>query len=337
MKNNIHRARIITALFAVIALVGAAPAFSSIEDNIKKSFQVEPGGNLVLETDIGAIKVWSGESNAVEVEVVRKVRTTSSRRQKRVLKDFEINFRQEGNTVYIEADYDRDDFLRFWDFFFSRRLQVEFLISVPKKFNVDLKTSGGSIAVDDLEGEVRSRTSGGSLNFKNIQGPLLGKTSGGSIKLLSCIGNAEVRTSGGSITIGEVDGDIIAHTSGGRVEIGRAKGRVDAHTSGGSIQVKEVMGAIKASSSGGSVEATISGQPSSDCRLTTSGGSVTVFMAEDIQVDVNARTSGGRVHTEFPVTIQGEISRSSLYAKINGGGPELYLHTSGGSIYIRKM
>jgi hypothetical protein len=59
-------------------------------------------------------------------------------------------------------------------------------------------------------------------------------------------------------------------------------------------------------------------------------------MGGDIGVDVNARTSGGSVHTEFPVTVQGEIKRSRLDAKLNGGGPELYLRTSGGSIYLKK-
>jgi hypothetical protein len=53
-------------------------------------------------------------------------------------------------------------------------------------------------------------------------------------------------------------------------------------------------------------------------------------------MDVNAHASGGHVSTDFPVTIQGEIDRSSLQAKINGGGPELYLRTSGGGIHIKK-
>ena len=53
-------------------------------------------------------------------------------------------------------------------------------------------------------------------------------------------------------------------------------------------------------------------------------------------VDVDAHASGGHVETDIPVTVQGEISRSTLKAKINGGGPELYLRTSGGSIHIKK-
>jgi DUF4097 and DUF4098 domain-containing protein YvlB len=115
------------------------------------------------------------------------------------------------------------------------------------------------------------------------------------------------------------------------------KGNVVARTSGGGIHVDDVMGSIDARTSGGSVTARISRQPEDDCRLTTSGGSVTVSLAKDIRVDVDASTSGGRVSTDFPVTLRGEISKRSLRAKINGGGPELYLRTSGGSIHIREM
>jgi len=84
------------------------------------------------------------------------------------------------------------------------------------------------------------------------------------------------------------------------------------------------------------VTATISSQPKSRCSLSTSGGSITVTLAPDIAMDVNAHASGGHVSTDFPVTIQGKIERSSLQAKINGGGPELYLRTSGGGIHIKK-
>ena len=106
---------------------------------------------------------------------------------------------------------------------------------------------------------------------------------------------------------------------------------------GESITVDEVMGTIKAHTSGGSVKAHISKQPDSDCRLTTSGGSITVHLSADLGLDVNAKTNGGRVNTDFPVAISGEVSKRSMQAQMNGGGPELYLRTSGGSIYLKKL
>lgn len=307
-----------TIIFIVVFFIFLTGlAFSSIEDTITKSFSVEPGGTLTLESDIGSIEVQAVEGNTIEVEVIRKVKTTSEKRAKKILEDFEIEFSQSGKDVYIKAEYERHGWQKFWDSV-SKRLRVKYIVSVPRIYNLDLKTKGGSISVEDVEGKVSSRTSGGSLYFDHILGDVNGRTSGGSIK------------------IGETDGNIVVHTSGGSIRINRAKGDVDAHTSGGGITVEEVAGTIRARTSGGSVKAYISRQPESNCRLTTSGGSITVYMGEGIGVNVNARTSGGRVQTEFPVTLRGTINKRSLKAKINGGGPELYLRTSGGSIYLRK-
>jgi hypothetical protein len=336
MKSLSRKAHTIVFILVATSVFIASPLFGKVEDNIKKSFQVEPGGKLTLETDIGSIEVKGMDSRTVDVEVIREVRTMSSKKAEDLLEDFQIEFSQDGSDVYIKAEYERTSWQKFWDNL-TKHLRVKYIISVPQSYNVDLRTKGGSITTENIIGEARSRTSGGGLRFYGIQGPVWGKTSGGSIRISSCNGPAEVRTSGGGITIGEVGGNVFAHTSGGSIKIGLAQGEVDASTSGGSVRIEEVQGAIKARSSGGSVKATISRQPEKDCRLTTSGGSVTVYMSEDIAVDVDARSSGGHVHTEFPVTIRGELSKRALKAKINGGGPLLYLRTSGGSIYLKKM
>jgi hypothetical protein len=82
-------------------------------------------------------------------------------------------------------------------------LQVEFRLMVPRQYNLDLNTSGGSIDVDDLIGEARVKTSGGSLALGRIEGPVDANTSGGSIALRQAKGNVLARTSGGGITVGE--------------------------------------------------------------------------------------------------------------------------------------
>ncbi len=317
MKKSHLKSFYLTILFSILFLLTPCFSFSSTEDTISKSFTVSPGGTLYVDSDIGSIQVQGLKGNKVDIEVIREVKSGSEKSAEQILKDLDIGFDQKGNDVYITAKYDKRDWDRFWNNI-GKYLRVKFIISVPDNYNLDLDTKGGSITAEEIQGIVKSRTSGGSLHFDRIDGEISGNTSGGSIE------------------IGEVKGNTNVDTSGGSIRIKRAQGPVDAHTSGGSITVEEIMGNIKADTSGGSIKATISQQPQSDCRLTTSGGSITVRLKEDIGVNVNAKSSGGRVHTDFPVTLKGEIDRSALNAKINGGGPELYLRTSGGGIYLRK-
>ncbi len=293
-------------------------SFGRIEDSMNRTFSVGSGGTLTLGSDIGSIQVQGGNEDSVDIEVLRQVKTNNQKKADEILEDFDIRFRQSGNDVSIQATYKKRGLRRFWSRI-GNTLRVRFIVSVPSDYNVDLNTKGGSISVQDLQGEVSSDTSGGSLTFDKITGDITGKTSGGSISIGRVAGRSNIRTSGGSIRISLADGP------------------VDAHTSGGSITIEEVMGSIKAHTSGGSVRARISKQPESDCSLTTSGGSITVHLSEGFGLDLDAKTSGGHVRTEIPLTVSGEISKRAVRARMNDGGPQLYLRTSGGSIYLKRL
>jgi DUF4097 and DUF4098 domain-containing protein YvlB len=298
---------------------------------IEKSFPVSEGGNLLIDSDIGSIEVESAGQKQVDVKVVQEFRGWDSDEIDDFLEDFKVEFELINNEVQVTAKNRRSGRRGYWE-----KLRIKFVIKVPEKFNVDLKTSGGSISVSSLEGTVEAHTSGGSLSFGDIVGPVNGHTSGGSINLKSSKGDAYIRTSGGSITIGEVDGEVDAKTSGGSITVRKAMGAVNVSTSGGSITVNEVMGTIDAGTSGGSVTAYISEQPKKNCRLKTSGGTVTVYMAKDIGVYLDAKSSSGRVDCDFDIHAKGKIEKNRLRGEINGGGPDLYLRTSGGNIYIEK-
>lgn len=320
----------LVAIFSILIGNTLSGEIVRADQTIEKSFTVSKGGTLFLRTDLGAISVITAPGNSVNVKVIHKFSGWDEEDEKEFMKNFDIEFSQTPDDVNVTARLKED-----W----SRKrenLQIEFEIAVPSRYNVDLKTAGGSISVDDLEGSVDAETSGGSLKFGDISGPVTGVTSGGSIVLKGSKGDADLKTSGGSITLGMVNGNVDARTSGGSITIDEAQGNVYAKTSGGSINVDEVLGTIEATTSGGSVNVNLSRQPAENCRLETSGGSISVYMAENIAVDIDAKTTSGRVESDFE--IKGERGDDNGWVKgsVNGGGQKLYLRTSGGNIYIYK-
>ena len=48
-------------------------------------------------------------------------------------------------------------------------------------------------------------------------------------------------------------------------------------------------------------------------------------------------TEGGTVDSKLPVTVVGKQKDGMLEGKINGGGPNLALKTSGGNIQVLKL
>ncbi len=317
MKGFPHFSRLIFAVAVSFALNACSDVMGDMQDDVRKQFQVQPGGRLILETDLGAIEVSTAAEKHVDVQIQRQVKATSQGEVEEVLRNLTIDFRQEGNEVYVRAKYRGHGM--FWQGDWHNRLQLRFVVTVPRQFNLDLSSAGGSIQVSDLDGNIVSRTSGGGLRFGNVAGTVSGHASGGSIALEDTRGPVDVETSGGSI------------------RIGRSAGPVHAHTSGGSIHVEEVKGDIHASTSGGSVTATITEQPVGNCELTTSGGSIHVNLRRNFNLELQAHTSGGRVSTDIPVTVSGEVGHNQLRGRMNAGGPLLRLETSGGGITIGEV
>lgn len=222
-----------------------------------------------------------------------------------------------GGTLYLESDSGSVDVES------HNKETVE--ISVKKKgsavdnFKVSFKQDGRDVYV---EGE---KERGSMFNY-------------GGVRFIVKVPekyNVDLDTGGGSIKLADLDGKVDLHTSGGSISMGQIKGDVNAKTSGGSIRVEEVAGNIKAHTSGGSIKAVISKQPTDDCKLTTSGGSITAYLLPSIKVDLSASTSGGRVRSDFQV--DGSVSKKSIKGEINGGGPDLILRTSGGSVSIKEI
>jgi DUF4097 and DUF4098 domain-containing protein YvlB len=311
-------------LALVFALATAAHAAT---DTIRKGFNVADGGTLHLDAGVGSIKIVTGGSG-VAFEVTRKAR---GMHDEEVLQQHRITFSQQGNDVIVDSDFDHS-----WDRWFNE-YDVQWNVRVPAHYNLDVKTSGGSIDLADVGGTTEAHTSGGSIKTGNLAGPATLKTSGGSITIDGGRANILASTSGGSITIGDTDGSIDARTSGGSITIARANGDVVAHTSGGGIRIEDAAGAVNATTSGGSIQARLSRQPRGDSKLSTSGGGVSVSLASGIGVELDAHASGGGVQSDVPVTVVGTQDDDSLRGSIGGGGPKLVLRSSGGGIRVKPL
>lgn len=319
------------AIAAVLGLVSISAAQAAIDSPIHRNFNVHPGGTIIIDTDIGDIKVVSGAAN-VSVDVNRHAKTMSRSHADELFKDFEVTFAQEGNDVRVSA---RDHHPTSW-FHWNSDLDVHFVVNVPSQYNVDLKTSGGDIAVSDLNGQVKAKTSGGNVSLGRINGLVDAHTSGGDVSLAGSHASALLSTSGGDIKVGDAGASLNVRTSGGSIDIRHAASDLKAHTSGGSIEIGDAAGTIDASTSGGSIRARLSAQPRADSKLETSGGGITIHVAQHVSLDVDAHTSGGDVASDLPVTILGKQNDSSLNGKLNGGGPKLVLRSSGGDIRLEK-
>jgi DUF4097 and DUF4098 domain-containing protein YvlB len=318
-------------LFAAFALLFPVTAVAGINDDINRSFDVQPGGQLVLNADFGDVDIRTHAASKVDVRVVREAKTSSDRKAQELFDDYRVTFDQSGEQIEIRAEVPR----RSWRW--SNNLRVRFEITVPSRFDLDLRTAGGDIKIADLTGELEAVTSGGDLDLGRVDGRVRVRTSGGDVALKDVSGDVVAKTSGGDIEIGRVGGRVEARTSGGDVEVRGAGADLDVSTSGGDIDLYDVEGPVRAGTSGGSITARLTKAPGEDCRLKSSGGPIDLFVAPGVGLQIDASSSGGRVSADVPVTVTEMTGKSRLSGSIHGGGATMTMRTSGGSIRIRHL
>jgi DUF4097 and DUF4098 domain-containing protein YvlB len=280
----------------MLLLIGCVTAMADTEERLNKRFTAEPGAKLVLDVDFGSVEVTTTEKSEVTIDVYRKVKRGGKADEEAFLAERPVNISQDGNTITVQSRVAKRQSWRG-----SQRTEGKYTITVPAKFNAQLKTAGGNISVTDLRGDIQAKTSGGSLKFTRLRGPLDGNTSGGNIRVAEC------------------DGPLSLHTSGGSIDIDNATAKVDASTSGGNVSAQ------------------FASLLTDEVKLRTSGGNVTLRVAEKSAFDLDASTSGGSVSSDLPVQTEGKPKRTQLKGPVNGGGKPVVLRTSGGNVHVKKM
>ncbi|HQT91430.1 MAG TPA: DUF4097 family beta strand repeat-containing protein [Candidatus Kryptobacter bacterium] len=205
----------------------------------------------------------------------------------------------------------------------------------------DLATAGGDIHVDHAAKDLKISTSGGDISVRTVDENLSATTSGGDMNIAKVGGNLSASTSSGDVTVGNVGGNVSLSTSGGDITLTSGKGKISANTSGGDVSITDVVGSANVSSSGGTVKVGLTPAGGQTSRISSSGGDVYLYLPTDAKVTIKADISGGeddQIVTDFPITYKssGDSGSRQVECTLNGGGQEIYLHTSSGNIYIKK-
>ncbi len=324
--------------YILILFLASLGLTASAQDNktpyLTKSLAGAGIKHVNVSTSGGSITVSGApdQQPRVEVYITNNTGSTPSNDEikKRLADDYSLDISVSGDELHAVA---KSKHSGNWDW--RKSLNIAFKVYVPKEVSSNLETSGGSIHLDNLNGEEKFNTSGGSLHIDRLTGNIRGRTSGGSIQLSNSGDNLDLETSGGSIHADNCKGTIKLGTSGGSLHLADLDGKIDATTSGGSIQASNIKGELRTGTSGGSINLT-----DLACSLDTytSGGSIHVKMVElgkyvkidasgghvDLQLPGNKgldlNLHGSRVNADLNGNFSGSKEKDRIEGKFNGGG-----------------
>lgn len=269
---------------------------SKSDSTVRHSFNpVEAGGTLKIRLASGGDVVIEGSND--------KAVTVKSMLGGRDAENTELQVEHTDYGILVAAMQENDSST------FST--SHEFHITVPRKYNVDIRSAGGDVTLRRLEGTFEGQTGGGDVTIHDSKGTAQISTGGGDINLENVRLEGKISTGGGDVRKKNVSGGIQTHTGSGDSsekyngdsdgDEGHGDGHGDGHGEGhfaasaggkgtsGTSSTGGATGPIVMSTGGGDIDLPKVTDGSS---LTTGGGDVTVGSSSG---SVNVSTGGGDV------------------------------------------
>ena len=297
-----------TALVSATLLAAAALAPLAHAEEWNKSYPISGRAQVRVDTNDGAVKIYTGDSKQVEFRVVYEGYELN--------KNLHVDSRQNGDSVEINARVSGH-----WGFSWGghgRNVRIE--VRMPKDADLQVDTGDGSVETQAVNGRVKIHTGDGSVRAQAVSG------------------NLDIDTGDGSITVDGAKGDIRLRTGDGHVQARDLDGKVDATSGDGHITISGRLDALNVKTGDGSIDAHV--QPGSKLESTwsihTGDGSVDIVLPADLQANIDASTNDGHVSVNIPLLVEGTFKNSEIHGKMNGGGQSLTVHTGDGSIRLSK-
>lgn len=249
---------------------------------------------------------------------------------------------------------------------FRGRLAVEYEVTVPRNYNLDVRTQAGDIRIDDIDGQANlysgggkitagriggsaklqslgghivvqdvggslyASTAGGHISAGEVQGEAVLRSAGGHISAISVQGPAQLETAGGNISLQHAGSIVTASTAGGRIDLGEASGAIKARTAGGGIRVVRLAGPTQLETRGGSIYLT---SVQGAVKASTAAGSITAWLAGRLQGISQFESGNGDILVyiprELPITVEASIAGAAHRIDADPGLPLKILSGSG--------
>ena len=138
----------------------------------------------------------------------------------------------------------------------------------------------------------------------------------------------------------------------GLIEVRDVHGELDISNVNGSVLLHNVSGAAVVNTVNGEIEAEFSDKlPDAPMSFTNINGQIQIKLPAKAKFNVKAKSQFGDVYTNFDMKLKQEVARAEsassggtykvkienwVQGEVNGGGPEIYLKSLNGAIYIQK-
>lgn len=275
-------------------IMGAMVALSMFQQT-DTTFAVGSAERLSVETLGGSIRVDVWDEERIRVRADHSTRTF-------------VEIERGRTEIQLEAEARR-----------GPANLVDFHVTVPRRFALDLEAQYGDITIEGSDGAVEAET---------VQG---------DVTILGGRGTIRVSATIGSIRVEGAQGKIEIESSAADIHVVRSSGEIYAETAGGTIVLEDVSPTVvDVGSTGGRVHYDGSFEPGGTYFFGAHGGSITIVVPEGASAAFNVAT----VHGSITSNLRGEAESLRGGERhefvIGGGGALVEAETYGGRIRLLR-
>lgn len=294
----------------------------TVSERFDKTVQI---GAQVKEFSIanpfGDVEVVATEGNELKVSAKIEARGATLAIARDAARATEIHTATEGNIIKVEVFGPAREREGQGRVLRDRRVQVDFVVSVPSGLEVRVNNAFGNVRVNGMRQAVYVENSFGPVEVQNVQGSIDVRNRFGDISVLGaggslCIENrtGRVRVDGaGETTIKNNFGEVNASNINGQLDVTNSHGAVEIHKASGYVKVSNQFGAVsiddpgtgvEVRNSAGEVKVGIVRPITKDCFLSTKFGDISLSLLSGVKADITANTRLGRIRADGPIVVK---------------------------------
>ena len=132
--------------------------------------------------------------------------------------------------------------------------------------------------------------------------------------------------------------DLSIETHNGGIAISEVNGKIDFNAVNGGVVLKRVGGAVRGSTTNGGLVIELSGDrwDGETLDVSTTNGGVVMSVPENYSAHLETGTVNGGVDVDFPVTVQGKISKQ-IALNLGSGGATVKATTTNGGVRLKRI
>jgi DUF4097 and DUF4098 domain-containing protein YvlB len=131
--------------------------------------------------------------------------------------------------------------------------------------------------------------------------------------------------------------DLSVETHNGGISIAEVNGRIDFSALNGGVKLRKLGGTVRGSTANGGLVIELSGDrwDGESLDVSTTNGGVVMSIPENYSANLQTGTVNGSVSVDFPVTVQGRISKQ-ISLNLGSGGALVKAMTTNGGVKLRR-